>query len=99
MPQLSFWLSPSDAKEQILNCTLPIGCAADWPCRQAKCTHVKSTRVGVGASHHDIAQTQHVHAHRPHLLWAADDGDEGEAQRVGATVFGQLEPISPAMSQ
>ena len=52
-----------------------------------------------GAAHHDVAQTQHVHAHRPHVRSAADDGDEGEAQRVGAAVLGHFEPMASAMSE
>src|ERR1700722_8368729 len=40
MPQLLFWLSPSDAKGQLLTYVLPKSCDADGPCRQAKCTHL-----------------------------------------------------------
>ena len=39
---------------------------------------VKVARVGVRAFDHDVAQTQHVHAHRPDLCPAADDGDKGK---------------------
>src|SRR5439155_24611024 len=60
---------------------------------------VKAVRLDGGAFHHDVAQTQYMHAHRPDFRLAADNGDEGEAQSVRACVLGQLEPMLPAMSQ
>src|SRR5437016_946215 len=55
--------------------------------------------VSIDALHHHVAQTQHVHAHGPHLRFAADDADISEAQRIRAAVFGHVKPKLPAMSQ
>src|SRR6266446_657941 len=60
---------------------------------------VKAVRLDVGAFHYDVGQTQDMHAHRPDFRLAADNGDEGETESVRASVLGQLEPMSPAMSQ
>src|SRR5437868_2652993 len=54
--------------------------------------NVKTAYFDVRAFHHDVAQAQHVHAHRPHVRPAADDGDESEAQRVWAAIVRHLQP-------
>src|SRR5262245_27920004 len=60
---------------------------------------VEAAGLDVRAFHHDVTQTHHVHAHRPHFRLALDDGDEGETHRVRAAVFGHLKPALPAVSQ
>jgi hypothetical protein len=53
--------------------------------------------LDVSAFHHDVAQTQHVHAHRPHIRFATDDNDVGEAERIRAAVISHRQPLLPAM--
>ncbi len=55
--------------------------------------------IGIGAFHDDVAQAEHVHAHRPDFRLATDDGDEGETHGVGAAVFGHFEPGLSAVGQ
>src|SRR5438874_13032676 len=60
---------------------------------------VKTPRLDIGAFHHDVAQAEYVHAHRPHFLLAAHDGDEGEAERVRAAVLGHRQPVPAAVRE